>query len=126
MSTVLIVDDQAQTRRLLDRILRYFGHSTVDVGSASEALAYLNDSVPDAVVLDYMMPEMDGLQVLRAVRKDPRTAKLPVIFYSAVGDPKIIATVMDAGASDFWVKANVDIAEMQVRLARWLPAEPLH
>jgi len=121
MATVLIVDDQRETGHLLSRILCYLGHRGVHVPSGEDALKYVSDSPPDAVLLDYMMPGMDGLEVLRALRNDPRTKKVPVIMFSANSDPKIVESAMKEGASDYWVKASLAINDMQSRLSRWLP-----
>lgn len=120
MATVLIVDDQRETGHLLARILSYLGHNGVHVNSGEDALNYVHDSLPDAVLLDYMMPGMDGLDVLKALRSDPRTSKLPVIMFSAVNDPHVVELALKEGASDYWVKATVAINDMESRLSRWL------
>ncbi|HMB96761.1 MAG TPA: response regulator [Tepidisphaeraceae bacterium] len=120
MATVLVVDDQLESGHLLTRILRYLGHQGVHVPSGEDALEYLHSNQPDAVLLDYMMPGMDGLQVLKKLREDPRTKKMPVIIFSANGDPKIVQTAMEQGASDYWVKASLAIADMESRLSYWL------
>jgi PleD family two-component response regulator len=54
------------------------------------------------------------------LRRDPRTYKLPVIMFSANNDPELVESAIDAGASDFWVKATVAVEEMDARLSRWL------
>jgi CheY-like chemotaxis protein len=120
MAKVLIVDDQSESGYLLARIIRYLGHQGVHVPSGEEALNYVHDNPPDAVLLDYMMPGMDGLEVLKKLREDPRTEKMPVIMFSANNDPKIVETAMQQGASDYWVKASLAINEMESRLSRFL------
>jgi CheY-like chemotaxis protein len=121
MATVLIVDDQGETGHLLTRVIQCLGHRGVHVLSGEDALAFVQDSMPDAVLLDYMMPGMDGLEVLRALRDDPKTRRLPVIMFSASSDPNVLESAMRAGATDYWVKATVAIDEMESRLSRWLP-----
>jgi CheY-like chemotaxis protein len=120
MAKVLIVDDQSESGYLLARIIRYLGHQGVHVPSGEDALNYVHESPPDAVLLDYMMPGMDGLEVLRRLREDPRTRKLPIIMFSANNDPRIVESAMKGGASDYWVKASLAINEMESRLSRWL------
>jgi CheY-like chemotaxis protein len=118
------VDDQRETGHLLARILQFLGHRGIHVPSGEDALNYVRSSMPDAVLLDYMMPGMDGLQVLRALRKDPRTKEVPVIMFSANSDPKVVEKAMKEGASDYWVKASLQINDMETRLARFLPLPP--
>jgi CheY-like chemotaxis protein len=122
MATVLIVDDQRETGHLVARILKLLGHRGIHVPSGEDALNYVRDSMPDAVLLDYMMPGMDGLEVLRALRQDPRTEKLPVIMFSANSDPRVVENAMREGANDYWVKATLQINDMESRLSRFLPA----
>lgn len=119
-ATVLIVDDQNETGHLLARILKYLGHHAIYVPSGEDALQYLRDALPDAILLDYMMPGMDGLAVLRVLRSDPRTQALPVIMFSANSDPRVVESAMKEGASDYWVKASLEINDMESRLSRWL------
>ena len=121
-ATVLIVDDQRETGRLLTRILSFLGHQSVHVSSGEEALSFLQVGVPNVVLLDYMMPGMDGLSVLKVLRNDPRLRDVPVIMFSASNDPKVVESAMREGASDYWVKASLAIPEMQSRLARFLTA----
>lgn len=120
MATVLIVDDQRETGHLLARILQFLGHKGVYVESGEDALALARQSPPDAILLDYMMPDMDGLQVLKQLRNDPRTQRLPVIMFTANGDPKVQECAMKSGATDFWLKAGMPIEEMELRLSKWL------
>jgi CheY-like chemotaxis protein len=124
MATVLIVDDQRETGHLLARILQFLGHRGIHVPSGEDALNYVRSSMPDAVLLDYMMPGMDGLQVLKALRNDPRTRQVPVIMFSANSDPKVVEKAMKEGANDYWVKASLQINDMETRLARFLPLPP--
>lgn len=89
--------------------------------SGEDALAYVQRALPDAVLLDYMMPGMDGLEVLRTLRNDPRTQKLPVIMFSANSDPKLVESAMREGANDYWIKASLAINDMESRLSKLLP-----
>ncbi|HEY7088456.1 MAG TPA: response regulator [Tepidisphaeraceae bacterium] len=125
MATVLIVDDQGETGDLLTRVIRHLGHHGVHVPSGEDALSYVREhgtDPPDAVLLDYMMPGMDGLEVLRALRDDPQMRDVPVIMFSANSDPRVLEKAMRAGANDYWIKATLPIDEFQMRLLRWLPA----
>lgn len=83
MSNVLIVEDHYDTAQLLERMLRYTGHEAVAVPTGSEALRLMSLRPPDVVILDCNMPDMDGMEVLRAIRSEASTWDLPVIVYTA-------------------------------------------
>jgi CheY-like chemotaxis protein len=123
MSSILIVDDHLEQCIPLLRLLRRDGHAAACVNDGQTALGMLDapdDQRPDLVLLDAMMPDMDGTEVLRQIRRDPRTAGTPVIMYTAISDPTYRAHVMELGASDYWVKSMVDFEHMQTRLGELL------
>ena len=103
---LLIVDDHTDTRSALVRLLKLSGYDCVGVENASQALLFMQTSRPALVVLDRMMPDMDGLEVLRRMKADPRLAGVPVLFYSADSSPKRIDEVMQLGAREFIVKGT--------------------
>jgi CheY-like chemotaxis protein len=121
--TILVIDDHIDTAKPLARMLTHFGHRGLYETSGEAALHRVRDAlepVPDLILLDAMMPGMDGLEVLRALRADPRTARLPIVVFSAVSDPKYREHAMRKGATDFWVKASMDFDELRVRVERLL------
>jgi CheY-like chemotaxis protein len=107
MASILIVDDQADIRRVLTRLVRMAGHDAVDLPGGPEALAHLARQVPDLILLDVMMPDVDGFDVLRAVRADPRTARVPVVMFSAVSAEEMIERARAEGANDYWIKGAI-------------------
>ncbi len=82
MALVVVADDTDEIRALLVRVLRRGGHTVVDTSDGAAAPAAVHEHRPDAVVSDIDMPVMNGLDLCRAVRADPRTAGLPVVFVS--------------------------------------------
>src|SRR5829696_7963655 len=104
MANVLVVDDMIDTCRLLVRVMKELGHRAEFATSGTEALRCIEEHVPDLIVLDVMMPEMGGEEVLRRVRDDDRTASVPVIMWSAVSDLLYQEHLLKAGANDYWVK----------------------
>src|SRR4051794_16532046 len=122
--TILIVDDSLDTAMPMARMLSHFGHRGMYVTSGEAALEFVKKQIPDLMLLDVMMPGIDGLEVLRTLRADPRTADLPVVLFSAVSDPEYKAHALRKGATDYWVKASVDFEELRYRIDRLLdPAQ---
>ena len=122
MGRVLIVDDEPQACAMMARLVKHFGHESVCRTGGQDALDYLGGSAVDLVILDVMMPGMDGMQVLARVRSEPRTAALPVVMFSAVADKGFIEDALRRGASDYWVKASFDFAQLKDRLEKLIPA----
>jgi len=118
---VLIVDDDAGTGRLLALLVRHHGHHADYVDNGYKALDYLSENLADLVILDVMMPEIDGLEVLERVRKNPHTANVPVVMFSALSDPQFTQRAREIGANDYWVKASLDFQSLGHRLAVFLP-----
>jgi CheY-like chemotaxis protein len=100
--------------------LRHHGANAVCVDSGEAALAYLRLHLPKLVILDVMMPGMDGLEVLRQIRSDARTANLPVIMFTASSDDGHRAQAHGLNATDYWIKGAVDFADLERRVGAFL------
>lgn len=113
--TVLGVDDQPVNLRLLDAVLTPRGHRVLTASSGAEALAILENEDIDIVLLDVVMPEMDGYEVCRRIRSNETTAFLPVVMITASGNEQRLNALM-AGADDFVTKP-FDQSELLARVA---------
>lgn len=103
---ILIVEDQVDGGAALARLLKRCGHDAIALGSGPSALSLLRRIRQDVIILDYHMPEMSGLEVMRAIRADARSRDIPVIFYSADSDPAAIAEAIRLGAQDYLIKSS--------------------
>jgi adenylate cyclase len=112
---VLVVDDQPPNVRLLDAILTPRGYDVRSASSGEEALAAIDGGDVDLVLLDIVMPGMDGYQVCQEIRDRPATAYLPVVMVTASGDEQKIKA-LEAGADDFLTKP-VNKNELLARVA---------
>ena len=113
--TVLAIDDQPVNLRLLDAVLTPRGHRVLTAPSGAEGLALLETQEVDLVLLDIVMPEMDGYEVCRRIRAGAATAFLPVVMISASGSDQRLAA-LTAGADDFVTKP-FDQSELLARVA---------
>jgi class 3 adenylate cyclase/CheY-like chemotaxis protein len=112
---VLVVDDQPPNIRLLEAILSPRGYDVRTASSGPEALAAIDREGVDLVLLDIVMPGMDGYEVCRTIRERPATAYLPVVMVTASGDEQKIRA-LEAGADDFVAKP-IDQSELLARVA---------
>jgi PAS domain S-box-containing protein len=131
---VLIADDNADMREYLTNLLRTSGYQVSDVTDGQQALEAIRSQVPDLVISDVMMPGLDGLQLLTALRRDPRTAALPVLLLSARAGQEASIEGFQAGADDYLLKpfaaqellarvrASVQLARLRNHHARWRTA----
>lgn len=102
--TVLVVDDQDDERAIQGAMLAHLGYAVVEASDGRSALRAATEHPPDLVLLDVAMPRMDGLEVCRALRADPRTAEVRVLLFTAsvVGDLERMA--LECGADGVLAK----------------------
>ncbi len=98
---LLVIDDDSAVTDLLSLLLKSQGFEVSATNNSAEGLSMIRELEPDLVVLDLMMPEMDGWEVCRSVRQ---FSQVPIIILSALNDPSMIASVLDAGADDYLTK----------------------
>ena len=115
---ILIVDDEELNRELLEDLIASFGHEPEIARDGVEALAMMKLDI-DLVLLDVMMPGMDGFEVARRIRKDPDTSHIPIVMVTALTSKEDRLLAVQAGANDFIAKP-VDKTELQVRTANLL------
>lgn len=105
MKKVLIVDDDPDMRSLYQLVLSNAGLEVIEARSGTEALSIVQSEMPALVLLDIMMPEMDGYEVCRQLRANPRSAKVPILLFSARATNTGHRNGLLAGADDFIDKA---------------------
>ena len=121
---ILIVDDLPQNVRLLEAVLSPHGFRVATASSGQEALDVLSKEHPDLVLLDILMPGIDGYEVCRRIREDPETAFLPVIMITASGEEEKIRAI-ESGADDF-VNKPFDQAELLARVRSLVRVKRYH
>ena len=98
---LLVIDDDSAVTDLLSLLLKSNGFDVTATNNSTDGLSLIRDISPDVIILDLMMPEMDGWQICKAVRE---FSQVPIIILSALNDPSMIASVLDAGADDYLTK----------------------
>lgn len=112
MATVLIVDDREVNRDLVATVLGYHGHQTLEAESGPDALDILQAERPDLLIVDVLMPGMDGYELARAIRADQATRDLPVVFYTANYVEEEIRQIASAVGVDRIVTKSGDLSEL--------------
>ena len=121
MKKILVIEDQPQMRKKLVRILEMENFAPLEAADGRAGLALARAQLPDLILCDVMMPEIDGYEVLRQLRADAATAAIPFIFLTARGDKTELRAGMNLGADDYLAKpVAVDdlLAAIAARLRR--------
>lgn len=117
--TVLIIEDEEDAADMFAEMMRVSGYRVLKTSSSTPALTMMTAEKPDVVILDIMMPEISGLDILREMRKNPDLAMVPVVVVSAKSMPADIKLGMEAGASLYLTKP-VGFTELKEAIERAL------
>ncbi|MBN8581781.1 MAG: response regulator [Anaerolineae bacterium] len=102
--TVMIIEDEADAAELFSEMMRLNGFRVIKMFSSAPAIPMITQEKPDVILLDVMMPDISGLEVLRYIRREPELSAIPVIILSAKSMPSDIRTGIEAGASMYLTK----------------------
>lgn len=122
---VLVVDDEERNRVLLRDSLEAKGYQVVEAENGEQALEIVTHFAPDTILLDVMMPKMDGFEVCRRLKSNPETASIPVLMVTALSERKERLTAIEAGANDFLTKP-IDLQEVMLRVRNAVRSKQLH
>ena len=125
MGNILVVDDDPLNRKLLTASLEHQGHRTSSAGDGGTALAMLAEDPPDVILLDLVMPGMDGMEVLERIKGDDALRHLPVIVISGMDDAESVVRCIEMGAEDFLPKP-FDPVILRARVNAGLNRKLLH
>ena len=104
MKTCLVVDDSRVIRKVARRILEDLGYEVAEAADGLEALAWCQAAMPQAILLDWRMPGMDGLEFVRKLRQEPGGDEPRVVFCSVENEIEAIREALDAGADEYIMK----------------------
>ena len=115
MGKILVVDDDQSTTRLLELILSKEGYDVIAVNNSCDTLTTAMTYDPNLILLDLVMPSLDGFEICRNVREKSQFAHTPIVFFTSVGDVEKKVAAFGMGASDYIVKP-VHPQELKVRI----------
>lgn len=103
-NTILVVEDEVYALKLVKLVLQREGYKVVTAENGSEALRLAQEILPDLIVLDIMLPGLDGFQVCQYLRGNPTTAKIPILMFSALSRPADQRKGFEVGTDDYMTK----------------------
>jgi len=110
--TILIVEDDTILRDLISQKLKKANYDIVEAVDGEEGLKKAKEKKPDIILLDLILPGIDGFGVLEQIKKDPNIDKIPVVILSNLGQKEEIEKGMNLGATDFLIKAHFTLSEI--------------
>lgn len=121
MARILIVDDSSTEVHIFTRMLQNHGHEVLVAKNGAEGLEVARSQIPDLILMDIVMPEMDGFQATRAIHKDPQTQNIPVVMISTKSQETDQIWAKRQGAQDYIIKP-IEEQELILKISQYLPS----
>ena len=112
MKKILVIEDELNLRKSIEEILSGEGYTVFTASDGEEGLQLAVSETPDLVLLDLILPKKDGFSVLKELRENEATAKIPVIVLSNLGEMEDVGRVLELGANRYLVKTDYKLAEV--------------
>ena len=104
MLKIITIDDDPVVRTLIKKTFSSLGFEVITAADGIEGLRAIENNQPDIIILDVMMPIIDGLEVLKRIKATPKIAKIPVIMFTAISDGHMVVETSKFGAEDYIIK----------------------
>ena len=121
MKKILIVEDDVFLKNLESSKFNREGFEVMSASTAEEMDTVLAQAIPDIILLDLVLPGLDGFGILKKLKTDKRTSTVPVIIFSNLSDPKDVQQAKENGAAEFIVKANYTLDEIAEKIKKLVP-----
>jgi CheY-like chemotaxis protein len=119
---ILVAEDDRFLRKAAEMALKRRGYTVLTAANGEEALRTAQSALPDLVLLDLIMPKLNGFDVLQALKKDAPTAHIPVIILSNLGQERDVQQAMEAGAAAYLIKGDLSLQSLVERVEEALTA----
>ena len=119
---ILVAEDDRFLRKAAEMALKRQGYTVLTAADGEEALRAAQSELPDLILLDLIMPKLNGFDVLQALKKEAPTAKIPVIVLSNLGQDRDVQQAMDAGATAYFIKTDLSLQALVQRVEETLTA----
>ena len=119
---ILIVEDNEKNRRLLRRVLQISGYRVAEVETGRDAVVAAREQGPDLILLDYQLPDIDGIEVFRLIRADPAIRRMPIVAVTSSAMPEDQKRMREAGFDGFETKP-INVKDFLVTVAKFLSPE---
>lgn len=121
---ILLAEDDRFLRKAAGGMLRKLGHTVITAEDGEEALRLARAELPELILLDLIMPKIQGFEVLRSLKADPATCGIPVIVLSNLSQDTDRQTTLEAGAVEYLVKVNLSLTELGAAVNRAMGEKP--
>jgi len=120
MAKVLIIEDEPLVARMFEKSIGASGHEVSTALNGKEGLKKMKEVMPDIVLLDIMMPEMNGMQVLEEMGKDPEIKNIPVVMLTNLSGKHDAELAISKGAVEYWVKKDAKPGDLAGKISELL------
>ncbi len=122
---VLLAEDDKFLRRAAEVELRRHGYVVLAAADGEEALRMATEQIPDIILLDLIMPKMQGFEVLKNLKEQESTAKIPVLIMSNLGQDQDVQQAMEGGAVGYLIKSNLSLKDLSRNVEQVLKGNPV-
>jgi len=117
---ILVIEDEATLQKALNEVLSNEGYEVISSLDGLRGLELAQEEIPDLILLDIILPKMDGFEVLKRIKKDDKISQIPVIILTNLSDISDIQKALDLGATTYLVKADFHIEDVLKKIEKIL------
>ncbi|MFH1286963.1 MAG: response regulator [Candidatus Magasanikbacteria bacterium] len=117
---IAIIEDEETLVKALEAELQHSGYETISAPDGKSGISLIEKEQPNLILLDILMPKLDGFAVLEKIKKEHTTKKIPVIMLSNLGHENDIKKAMEMGAEDYFVKSSTNLQDLPKKIKKYL------